>query len=247
MVEETGLDALAIGAHPDDVEFSCAGTLLKLVALGYRVGILDLTRGELGTRGTAEIRTREAETAARALGLVVRDNLELQDGHIWLNEESRVAMVRKLRQYRPRVIFTHFWEDPHPDHVHTCQIVREAAHVAGLAKYDGETRQERFRPHAVAHFMFPRTVSPSFVVDISEFADQKRAAVNSYRSQLHQPDSTEPETKISSAAFLHMLLARQHFYGSLISVEHGEAFVVRETINVRDPVELLSRPMNMYL
>lgn len=252
MSEETGLDALAIGAHPDDVEFSCAGTLLKLVSLGYRVGILDMTRGELGTRGTAEIRTREAEAAARALGLAVRDNLELPDGHIWLNEESRVAMVRKLRQYRPRVIFTHFWEDPHPDHVHTCQIVREAAHVAGLAKYDaetrhGEARQERFRPHAVAHFMFPRTVSPSFVVDISEFADQKQAAINCYPSQLHQPGSKEPETKISSAAFLRMLQARQHFYGSLISVEHGEAFVIRETINVRDPIELLSRPMNMYL
>jgi bacillithiol biosynthesis deacetylase BshB1 len=247
MGEETGLDALAVGAHPDDVEFSCGGTLLKLAALGYRVGILDMTRGELGTRGTAEIRALEADAAALALGLAVRDNLELQDGHIWLNEESRVAMVRRLRQHRPRVIFTHYWEDPHPDHVHTCQIVREAAHVAGLVKYDGETRQERFRPHAVAHFMFPRTVSPSFVVDISEFADQKHAAITCYRSQLHQPGSKEPETKISSAAFLRMLLARQHFYGSLISVEHGEAFVVRETINVRDPVELLSRPMNMYL
>ena len=155
MSTDVRLDALAIGAHPDDVELVCGGTLLKLASLGYRVGILDMARGESGTRGSAEIRAREAEAAARELGLAVRDNLELPDAHIWLDEDSRVRMVRKLRQYRPRVVFTHYWEDPHPDHAHTCQIVREAAHVAGLAKYDAETGQERFRPQTVAHFMFP--------------------------------------------------------------------------------------------
>ncbi|HYV04208.1 MAG TPA: PIG-L family deacetylase, partial [Blastocatellia bacterium] len=146
MSEAIRLDALAVGAHPDDVEFSCGGTLIKLVSLGYRVGVLDMARGELGTRGTAEVRALEAQSAAEAMGLAVRDNLELPDGHIWLSEETRVKMVRKIRRYRPKVIFTHYWEDPHPDHVHTCQIVREAAHVAGLGKYDGETGQERFRP-----------------------------------------------------------------------------------------------------
>ncbi len=158
MSDEVRLDALAIGAHPDDVELGCGGTVLKLISLGYRVGVLDMARGEMGTRGTAEIRAREAEAAAREMKLTVRDNLELPDGHIWLTEESRVKMVRKIRKYRPRVIFTHYWEDPHPDHVHTCQIVREGAHVAGLAKYDAEAGQERFRPHTIAHFMFPRTV-----------------------------------------------------------------------------------------
>ena len=246
MSSEIKLDALAVGAHPDDVEFSCGGTLIKLAALGYKVGVLDMARGELGTRGTAEIRAREAAAAAIEMRLAVRDNLELPDGHIWLNEESRVRMVRKIRLYRPRVIFTHFWEDPHPDHVHTCQIVREAAHVAGLAKYDAEAGQERFRPQTVAHFMFPRTVAPTFVVDISEYAEQKQKAVACYRSQLYDPNSSELETALSSEAFLRRLESRQRFFGSLIAVEHAEAFVVREALNVHDPVELLTRRMNMY-
>ncbi len=246
MSTDVRLDALAIGAHPDDVELVCGGTLLKLASLGYKVGILDMARGESGTRGSAEIRAREAEASARELGLAVRDNLELPDAHIWLDEESRVRMVRKLRLYRPRVVFTHYWEDPHPDHAHTCQIVREAAHVAGLAKYDAETGQERFRPQTVAHFMFPRTVAPSFVVDITEFAEQKSSAIMCYRSQLFDPGSTEPETNISTEGFLRRLEARQRFYGSLIAVEHAEAFIVREALNVHDPVELLTRRMNMY-
>ncbi|HKP85699.1 MAG TPA: bacillithiol biosynthesis deacetylase BshB1 [Blastocatellia bacterium] len=246
MSDDLRLDALAVGAHPDDVEFSCGGTLIKLASLGYKVGVLDMARGELGTRGTAEIRAREAEAAASELRLSVRDNLELPDGHIWLSEESRVKMVRKIRLYRPRVIFTHYWEDPHPDHAHTCQIVREAAHVAGLAKYDAEAGQGRFRPQTVAHFMFPRTVAPTFVVDISEFAEQKQRAVACYRSQLYDPNSTEPETALSSEAFLRRLESRQRFFGSLIAVEHAEAFVVREALNVHDPIELLTRRMNMY-
>jgi bacillithiol biosynthesis deacetylase BshB1 len=246
MSEVVRLDALAVGAHPDDVEIGCGGTLLKLVALGYRVGVLDMTRGELGTRGNAQIRAREAAQAARALKLTVRDNLELPDGHVQLDEESRVKMVRKIRLYRPRVIFTHYWEDPHPDHAHTSEIVREAAHLAGLAKYDAGSGQERYRPQAVVHFMFPRTIAPSFIVDISEFADQKIEAIRCYRSQLYDPNSKEPETNISAEDFLRRVEARQRFYGSLIRAEHGEAFFVREALNVADPIALLERPMNMY-
>jgi bacillithiol biosynthesis deacetylase BshB1 len=246
MSETIRLDALAVGAHPDDVEFNCAGTLLKLISLGYRVGILDMARGEMGTRGSADVRAREAQEAAQKLGLAVRDNLELPDAHIWLTEESRVRMVRKIRQYRPRIILTHYWEDPHPDHMNTCQIVRQAAHVAGLAKFDAEAGQERFRPKGVAHFLFPRTVAPSFVVDISDFAEQKEAVASCYRSQLHNPNSDELETLISAESFLRRLESRQRFYGSLIGVEHAEAFVVREALNIHDPVELLSRRMSIY-
>jgi bacillithiol biosynthesis deacetylase BshB1 len=205
-----------------------------------------MSRGELGTRGSAEIRAREAENAASVLGLAVRDNLELPDGHLWLTEDSRMRMVRKIRLYRPRVIFTHYWEDPHPDHVHTCQIVREAAHLSGLAKYDAEAGQERFRPQTVAHFMFPRTVVPSFVVDIGDFAQPKHQAIQCYKSQLYDPSSNELETNLSTQAFLRRLESRQGFFGSLIGVDHGEAFVVREALNVHDPIELLSRRMNMY-
>jgi bacillithiol biosynthesis deacetylase BshB1 len=246
MSEVIKLDALAIGAHPDDVEFSCGGTLIKLVRLGYRVGVMDMARGELGTRGTAEIRAREAEAAARAMSLVVRDNLELPDGHIWLTEESRVKMVRKIRKYRPKVILTHYWEDPHPDHSHTCQVVREAAHVAGLAKYDPGSGQERFRPHAIAHFLFPRTVAPTIVVDITDFVEQKQEAMLCYRSQLYDPASNELETNVSNEGFLRRVESRQRFYGSLIAVEHAEAFVVREALNIHDPIELLTRRMSMY-
>src|SRR6185503_12139051 len=246
MRDDESLDALAVGAHPDDVELACGGTLVKLISLGYRVGVLDMARGEMGTRGSAEIRAREAEAASKELKLHIRDNLELPDGHIWLTEESRVRMVRKIRQYRPRVIFTHYWEDPHPDHVHTCQIVREAAHLAGLAKYDAETGQERFRPQAVAHFMFPRTAVPSFVVDIGDFAEAKHQAIRCYKSQLYDPNSKELETGLSTEAFLRRIESRQRFFGSLIGVEHAEAFIVREALNVRDPVELLSQRMNMY-
>ncbi len=246
MSDHLTLDALAIAAHPDDVEFSCGGTLLKLVSLGYQVGILDMARGEMGTRGSAEVRAQEAEEAAALLGVAVRDNLELPDGHIWLNEESRVRLVRKIRHYRPRIIFTQYWEDPHPDHVHTCQIVREAAHLAGLQKFDGDFGQARWRPNTIAHFNFPRTAIPSFVVDISPFAEQKMAASKCHRSQLYNPQSKDLETALSTPYFLEALEARQRYYGGLIGVSHGEAFIVRESLNVDDPVALLTRRMNMY-
>ena len=246
MSEPMKLDALAIGAHPDDVELGCGGTLAKLAALGYMVGILDMARGEMGTRGTPERRAQEAAEAAKILNLAVRDNLEMPDAHIHLNEEARIKMVRKIRLYRPTVIFTHFWEDPHSDHVHTCQIVREAAHLAGLAKYDPETASTRHRPNTVAHFMFPRTVVPTFMVDITEFAEQKRAAIMCYTSQLHDPNSTEPATFLSSAGFLRRLESKQLYFGSTIGVDHAEGFFVREALNVHDPVELLSRQMSMY-
>ena len=247
MADDLRLDALAIGAHPDDVEFVCGGTLMKLKSLGYRVGILDMARGEMGTRGSAEIRAAEAAHSAGILGITVRDNADLPDGKIWLNEESRVRLVRKIRQYRPRIVFTHYWDDPHPDHAHTCQIVREAAHISGLAKYDAGNGQERFRPQSIAHFMFPRTVTPSFVVDITEFAEQKLEAALAYRSQIFDPKSAELETNVSAEAFLRRLEARHRFYGSLIGVEHGEGFIVKETLNVEDPVKLLSQKMNVYL
>lgn len=246
MTDSIQLDVLAIGAHPDDVELACGGTLIKLQSMGYRVGVMDMARGELGTRGSAEIRAEEAKCAAEAMKLSLRDNLELPDGHVWLNEESRVRMARKLRRYRPRIVLTHYWEDPHPDHAHTCQIVREGAHVSGLAKYDAESGLERWRPQAIAHFMIPRTAVPTFLVDISDHAEQKWKAIHCYRSQLYDAASKEPETSLSTEYFLRRVEARQRFYGALIMVEHAEAFVVKEALNVGDPVELLTRRMNLY-
>jgi bacillithiol biosynthesis deacetylase BshB1 len=240
------VDALAIGAHPDDIELVVGGTLLKLAALGYKTAVLDMAQGEGGTRGTAEIRAQEAAAAAQALKLTARENLCLPDSHIWCDEASRTAMVRAIRKFRPKVIFTHFWEDPHPDHAHTCQIVREAAFLAGLMKYDSESGQERYRPAAVAHFMFPRTVTPTFVVDISTVAEAKKEAILCHRSQLFDPNSKEPTTRISDPNFMARIESRQRYFGSLINVEHAEAFVVKEALPVADPIVLLTQPMNVY-
>src|SRR5215510_1022891 len=240
------LDVLAIAAHPDDVELTVGGTLIKLARMGYKTGAIDLTRGESGTRGKPEIRAAEAERAAQLLGLSVRENLDLGDARVWANEESRVKLVRALRRLRPRVVFTQFWDDPHPDHAHASQLAREACHVSGLAKYDQESGQERWRPSCVAYFLFPRAVTPSFIVDISETSERKWEAIRAHASQFFDPQATEPESRVSARAFLSEIEARDRYFGALIGVERGEAFFVREALNVDDPVALLTRPMNMY-
>jgi bacillithiol biosynthesis deacetylase BshB1 len=240
------LDVLAIAAHPDDVELSVGGTLIKLAAMGYRTGILDLTRGEAGTRGTPEIRRQEAQQAANLLNVTVRENLDLGDSHIWVNEESRVKLVRVLRRLRPRILFTQHWDDPHPDHAHSAQLVREAMHISGLTKYDAEAGQERWRPNGVAHFLFPRTVAPAFIVDISAESERKWEAIRAHASQFFNPASSEPQSRVSTQAFLNEIEARDRYFGALIGVERGEAFFVREALNVVDPVALLTQRMNLY-
>ena len=246
-IEFTGtIDALAIGSHPDDAEFGAGGTLLRLGSLGYTTGILDMTRGELGTRGTAEERRSEAQAAARALGLAFRDTLDLGDGYVRDTEATRSAMVEALRRLRPKIIFTHFWDEPHPDHVATATVVRSAAYLAGLAKYEPRAGLERHRPYAVAHFGLPRWVAPSFVVNISDWAEQKLAAIRCHRSQLHDPSRNELSTILSEEDFLERLDARHRYYGNLIGARSGEAFLVKEALNVEDPIRLLERPMNLF-
>jgi len=246
MTDETKLDALAIFSHPDDVELTMAGTLLKLKSLGYRTGIADMTRGEMGTRGTPEIRAKEALDAARVMGLDVRVNLALPDGHLALNEECRVAVARVLRKYKPRVLFTSHWDDPHPDHAATAHIVREAARLATMRRYDKESGLEPIKMPAVAHAVYSRLVLPSFIVDVSEFAGQKMEAIRAYASQFYIADSKEPETRIAQKGFLQQIQDRARYYGSLIGVSDGEPFYVREALNVDDPIALLTRPMNIY-
>ncbi len=240
------LDVLAIAAHPDDVELSAGGTLIKLARMGYKTGVLDLTRGEAGTRGTPAIRAAESQRAAQLLGLAIRENLDLGDARLWVNEESRVKLVRMLRRLRPRIVFTQYWDDPHPDHAHTSQLVREASHVAGLAKYDAEPGQECWRPACIAYFLFPRTVAPTFIVDISESFDRKWEAIRAHASQFHDPQSSQPQSRVSTEAFLREMEARDRYFGAMIGVEYGEAFFVREALNVVDPVKLLTARMNIY-
>ncbi|HKQ99363.1 MAG TPA: bacillithiol biosynthesis deacetylase BshB1 [Pyrinomonadaceae bacterium] len=246
MASNVELDALGVFSHPDDAELTVGGTLLKLKSLGYRTGVLDMTRGEMGTRGTVEGRAEEARDAARIMKLDVRLNLEQPDGHVWLTEESRRALVRVIRAHKPKVIFTSHWDDPHPDHAATCRIVREAARLASMRRYDEEYGLESVRVPALAHNVSSRLVIPSFIVDVSEFVEEKMRAIRAHVSQFYREGSDEPETRISDKNFLQQIEWRMRYYGSLIGVAAGEAFYVREALNVEDPVRLLTRPMNIY-
>src|SRR6266850_7951735 len=202
MSAETQLDVLAVFSHPDDAELTMAGTLLKLKSLGYRTSVLDMTRGEMGTRGTPEIRAKESLEAARLMGLDARLNLEQPDAHITVDEETRRAVVRILKARAPKVVFTSHWEDPHPDHAATARIVREAARLATMRRYDEQTGTEALKMPAIAHAVYSRLILPSFIVDVSEFAEKKMEAIRAHASQFYSPDSKEPATRIAEKGFL---------------------------------------------
>ena len=240
------LDVLAIFSHPDDAELSVAGTLLKLKSRGYRTCVCDMTRGEMGTRGTPELRAEEAREAARVLGLEVRVNLEQPDGHVSPSEVARIALVRVLRTHRPKVLLTTHEDDPHPDHANTSIIVRQAARLASMGRYDEEAGLAAVPMPAIMHSLFSRRIVPSFVVDVSGFVEQKMTAIRAYASQFYNPGSEEPQTRISARGFLGEIEVRMRYFGSLIGVEAGEPFYVREALNVDDPLALLTRPMNIY-
>lgn len=245
-MENLELDVLAIFAHPDDMELTVGGTLLKMKSLGYKTGALDVTKGDMGTRGTVEGRALEAVDAAKILKLDVRENLELPDGHVWLTEETRTKLVRVLRRLNPKLILTHQADDPHPDHNHIVQLVRESARLASMKNYDGAFGLERTNVPMVAHNVFSHRVAPSFIVDISDFLEEKMRAIAAHKSQFYDPNSTELETRLTNKYFLTELENRSRYYGSLIGVTAGEPFYVREALNVDDPVALLTRPMNLY-
>ena len=240
------VDVLAIFAHPDDVELTVGGTLLKLKNLGYRTAALDVTRGEMGTRGTPEIRAGEADDAAKIMKLDLRRNLALADGHVWNDESSRTKLVRVLRELKPRVLLTHQFDDPHPDHNHISLLVREAARLASMKNYDRETGDQKIAAPIVAHSVFSQRVTPSFVVDVSEFAHAKMEAVRAHASQFYNPNSNEPETRLTAKGFLDEIELRMRFFGSLIGTTAGEPFYVREVLNVADPFALLTERMNLY-
>lgn len=240
------VDILAIFAHPDDVELCVGGTLLKMKSLGYYTGALDVTRGEMGTRGTVEGRQKEAEDAAKILKLDIRDNLGLPDGHVFVTDIERTAMVRSLRRLKPKVVLTHQLGDPHPDHDHIAQLVRESARLASMKNYDPETGEQKIPVPIVAHNIFSRRVEPSFIVDISDHLEEKMNAIRAHSSQFYDPNSTEPETRLTAKTFLAELENRSRYFGSLIGVTAGEPFFVREVLNIDDPIELLTRSMNLY-
>lgn len=231
------LDVLAIGAHPDDVELACGGTVVKLVTQGKKVGLLDLTEGELGTRGTPEIRAREAEDAARVLGVTVRENLGMKDGNIEVSIENRLKVIGAIRRYRPEILLFPHWLERHPDHEHAHQLCREAWFYSGLSKIqtmaDG-VPQQPFRPRSYYHFMQTYEFVPSFVVDISGEYARRMEAVRAFRSQVFDPESTEPQTFLSTPDFLHMLETRFAYYGDRIGRKFGEPFFSVNMTGIED-------------
>ena len=240
------VDILAVFAHPDDMELCVSGTMLKMKHIGYRTGALDITQGEMGTRGTVEGRAVEAANAAQILNLDVRENLGLPDGHVFTGNDERVKLVRALRRLKPKLILTHQSGDTHPDHDHIATLVRETLRLVAMRNYDPDTGDQKFPPPIVAHAVFSRRVVPSFIVDISNFFDQKMDAIKAHRSQFYDANSSEPETMLTGKDFLDDIESRSRYFGQLIGVRAGEPFYVHEALNVHDPVELLTRPMNLY-
>lgn len=235
------LDVLAIGAHPDDVELSCGGTVIKLVKQGHRVGILDLTQGELGTRGDRTIRAGEAARAAQVMGVALRENLKLPDGNIELHMENRLRLVRAIRMWQPDVLLFPYTVDRHPDHERAHVLCRDAWFSAGLQKVKTSLRgrsQDPFRPRAYYHFMQWYEFVPSFIVDISAEFEQRMETMRAYRSQFYDPASRERETVLSTPEFLEMIRTKLEYYGDRIGKKYGEPFFSPSSLEVKDPFTL---------
>jgi bacillithiol biosynthesis deacetylase BshB1 len=236
------LDILAIGAHPDDVEMSCGATIAKEVSKGKKVGILDLTRGELGTRGSAKIREAEAKEAAKILGVVVRDNLGLADGFFENDRASQIELIKIIRKYKPEIVFCNAIDDRHIDHGRGSSLASDACFLSGLRKletiYEGSPQQQ-WRPKQVYHYIQWKEIKPDVVVDVSGFMDKKLESVHAYKSQFYDVKSKEPDTPISSKNTLDSLSYRNRNLGRLIGTKAGEGFTVERYAAVDSIFDLI--------
>ncbi|RMZ51113.1 bacillithiol biosynthesis deacetylase BshB1 [Flavobacteriaceae bacterium PRS1] len=231
------LDILAIGAHPDDVELGCGATLAKEISNGKKVGIIDLTRGELGTRGTAESRDKEAEVATKIIGLAMRKNMKFGDGFFVNDKQHQMEIIKMIRKFKPEIVLCNAIEDRHIDHVKGSDLVSDACFLSGLlkveTKYEDEEKwQELWRPKHVYHYIQWKNLEPDFVVDVSGFMDKKMQAVLAYKTQFYDANSKEPETPISSKNFTNSIEYRARDLGRLVGVEHGEGFTVERYVTV---------------
>lgn len=223
------LDILVIAAHPDDAELGCGGTIAKQVEKGFRTGIVDLTRGELGTRGNPKIRASEAARAAEILGISVRENLGLPDGFINNDPESRLKVIQVIRKYQPDIVIANAVEDRHPDHGSAAKLVSDSCFLAGLTKIstsDNGQAQLPWRPKMLCHFIQARYIKPDFIVDVSDYWEKKEAAFMAYASQLFNPGSQEAPTYIASKEFLELVKARAVEFGNAIGKRYGEGFTM---------------------
>jgi bacillithiol biosynthesis deacetylase BshB1 len=235
------LDILAFGAHPDDVELGCSGTIAKEISLGKKVGIIDLTRGELGTRGSVEIRNAESAKASEILGVAVRENLDMRDGFFINDEEHQLKIIQMLRKYRPEIVLCNAIRDRHIDHGKGSKLVSDACFLSGLRRIetalDGEN-QEAWRPKLVYHYIQWENIEPDFVVDITGFTAQKEAAILAYSSQFYSEDSKEPVTPIATKNFLESIHYRAKDFGRLVGVEQAEGFTVERYLAVNSLSDL---------
>ena len=233
MIEK--LDILAFGAHPDDVELGCGGTLAKEISNGKKVGIIDLTRGELGTRGSAEIRTLEANKASKTLGLKTRENLNFKDGFFNNDENHQLKVIQVIRKYQPEILLCNALDDRHIDHPEASKLVADSSFLSGLVKINtslnGEN-QKPWRPKSVYHYIQWKNLSPDFVVDVSGFMEKKISAINAYKSQFYNPESNEPETLISKKNFIDNVISRSADLGRLIGVDYAEGFNTQRLLGV---------------
>ena len=236
------IDILAIGVHPDDVELSCAGTILKHIALKKKVGMLDLTRGELGTRGTAEIRTKEAKKAAKILGVSFREQLNMADGFFVNDEKNQLQIIEVLRKYQPEIVLCNAVSDRHPDHSRAAKLVADACFYSGLVKVEtkqGKKLQQAWRPKAVYHYIQDNFIHPDFVIDITKQMDKKIEAIQAFESQFYNPNSKEPATAISGPEFMEAVKAKNSIYGRSIGVRYAEGFTVSRTIGINSLFNLI--------
>lgn len=236
------VDILVFGAHPDDAELSCSGTIAKHVAAGKKVGIVDLTRGELGTRGTPELRKKESDRSSKILGISFRDNLGFKDGFFTHDTEHQLAIISKIREYRPEIVLANSIIDRHPDHGRAAKLVADACYYSGLKKVNtkiGNKKQVEWRPKAVYHYIQDYSSEPDFVVDISDFFDVKEKAILCFSSQFYDPNNSEPDTPISSKDFLKFVRARAIHFARPIGTQFAEGFKVNRSIGVNDLFTLI--------
>jgi bacillithiol biosynthesis deacetylase BshB1 len=236
------LDILAIGVHPDDVELSCAGTILKHIELGKTVGILDLTLGELGTRGNATIRTQEAMRAASILGVSVREQLNMADGFFENNETNQRLIIEVIRKYQPELILCNAISDRHPDHGRAAKLTADACFYSGLLKVEtkeNNTLQKPWRPKAVYHYIQDNFIEPDFVIDVTTYNDKKMESIMAYSSQFFDPNSKEPQTPISSKNFIDYINAKARLFGRSINVDFAEGFTVNRYMGVNNLFDLV--------
>lgn len=236
------LDILAFGAHPDDVELGCSGTIAKEVALGKKVGIIDLTRGELGTRGSVEIRNKEAAAAAEILGISVRENLDMRDGFFINDEAHQLEIIKRIRKYRPEIVICNAIDDRHIDHGKGSKLVSDACFLSGLRKIETThegVAQEAWRPKVVYHYIQWKNIEPDFVVDITDFIEKKEASIMAYSSQFYSENSSEPMTPIATKNFLESIHYRSQDFGRLVGVEYAEGFTVERYVAVNSLSDLI--------